>query len=113
MTDKRTDTGNDDTTRVEATIVDTPENGRYEARIGDEVVGWVDYRRLRGRIAAIHTEVRPEFEGRGIGSRLVRRVIADAKDQGLGITPVCPLFVAYFERHPDEAGIVRTGRERP
>lgn len=113
MTEERAETRTGDTTGVELSIVDAPENGRYEARLGDEVVGWVDYRRLRGRIAAIHTEVRPEFEGRGIGSRLVRHVIADARGQGLGITPVCPLFAAYFERHPDEADIVRTGRERP
>ncbi len=96
----------------ELLILDVPERARYEARVGDQVAGWVDYRRLRGRIAAIHTEVPPEFGGRGIAGRLVRRVVEDAREQGIGVTPICPLFIAYFEKHPEEADLVRTGRER-
>ena len=74
--------------------------------LGDEVTGWVDYRRIRGRFVAIHTEVRPEFGGRGIGSALVRRVLADARQAGVKVTPKCPLFVAHFERHPEDADLV-------
>ncbi len=101
-----------DSSPAEPTIVDARDASRYEARVDGEIAGWVDYRRLRGRIAAIHTEVLPAFAGRGIARRLVRRVIDDARAEGIGVTPICPLFVAHFERHPEEADIVRTGRER-
>lgn len=97
-------------------IEDVPAAGRYEARIGDELAGWVDYRRVGGvgrmRLVAIHTEVRPAFGGRGIASALVRRVIADARSAGERISPLCPLFVAHFERHPEDADVVATGRAR-
>src|SRR5438046_2693048 len=88
-------------------IVDNLEEHRYEARLGGEFVGWVDYRRVRDRLVAIHTEVRPEFEGRGISSRLVRRVLDDARATGTSITPRCPLFVRHFERHPEDRDLVR------
>ncbi len=84
-------------------IVDVPEARRYEARIGDELAGWVDYGRVRTRLVALHTEVLPEFGGRGIGSALVRHVLADARANGFKVTPRCPLFAAHFARHPEDA----------
>ena len=93
-----------------------PDAARYEARIGEELAGWVDYRRMgsgaRRRLVAIHTEVLPAFGGRGIGSALVRRVIADARAAGEQISPMCPLFVAHFERHAEDRDILAPGRTR-
>jgi len=47
-------------------ITDVPDARRYEARLGGELAGWVDYGRVRNRLVAVHTEVPPEFGGRGI-----------------------------------------------
>jgi uncharacterized protein len=88
-------------------IVENPDAHRYEARLGGELAGWVDYRRIRDRLVALHTEVDPRFEGRGIASSLVRRVIADARAAGLWITPRCPFFISHFERHPADRDIVQ------
>ncbi len=90
----------------ELDIRDVPDARRYEARLGGRIVGWVDYGRVGTRFVAIHTEVLPDFGGRGIGSALVRRVIADVRAAGHTITPRCPLFARHFERHPEEADIV-------
>lgn len=87
-------------------IVDVPDARRYEARIGGELVGWVDYGRVRNRLVAVHTEVPPAFGGRGIGKALVRRVIADARAGGFTITPRCPLFAAHFERNPGDRDVL-------
>ncbi|HLX34467.1 MAG TPA: GNAT family N-acetyltransferase [Candidatus Limnocylindrales bacterium] len=88
-------------------IRDVPAERRYEARIGDELAGWVDYRRVRDRLVALHTEVLPQFGGRGIGSKLVRRVVDDARAAGGFITPRCPLFVTHFERHPEDRDLMK------
>lgn len=88
-------------------IVDLPEERRYVARVGGELAGWVDYRRVRDRLVALHTEVLPEYGARGIASALVKRVIADARAAGETITPRCPFFVAHFERHPEDRDLVR------
>ena len=95
--------------RQEPTIDDVPEARRYEARIGDQLVGWVEYGRVGSRFVALHTEVPAEYGGRGIATALVRRVILDARAAGATITPRCPLFAAHFERHPED-GDVLAGR---
>jgi predicted GNAT family acetyltransferase len=87
-------------------IEDDPEARRYEARIGGELAGWVDYGRVGTRLVALHTEVLPQFEGRGIASALVRHVLADARASGLTITPRCPFFRRHFERHPEDADLL-------
>ena len=88
------------------TIEDVAEARRYEARFGEELAGWVDYGRVGSRIVAIHTEVPPRFGGRGVGSALVRRVLADARAAGATVTPRCPLFRTHFERHPEDADLL-------
>ena len=96
-------------------IIDNAEARRYEARIGDELAGWVDYGRVGPRLVALHTEVLPEFGGRGIASALVRRVLDDVRAAGGTVTPRCPFFVAHFERHPEDSDLValpRGGVER-
>jgi uncharacterized protein len=94
----------------EFAITDNAEARRYEARIDGELVGWVDYGRVPARIVALHTEVRPEFGGRGIASALVRRVLDDARVAGVKVTPRCPLFAAHFERHPEDADLMALPR---
>lgn len=98
--------------RVQPTIEDVPEARRYEARIGDRLVGWVDYGRVGSRLVALHTEVPREFGGRGIATALVRRVIRDARAAGVTITPRCPLFAAHFERHPEDADVLAVRPQR-
>jgi predicted GNAT family acetyltransferase len=87
-------------------IADVPEERRYEARFGEELAGWVDYGRVGTRLVAFHTEVKPEFGGRGVGSALVRRVLADARAAGNTVTPRCPLFRTHFDRHPEDADLL-------
>ena len=86
-------------------ITDNVEARRYEARLDGELAGWVEYGRVAGRIVALHTEVPPEFGGRGIASALVRRVLDDARAAGQTVTPRCPFFAAHFERHPEDADL--------
>lgn len=105
MTDDHA-TGRNPAAHHELEITDVPDARRYEAHLGGELAGWVDYGRVRNRLVAVHTEVKPEFGGRGIGKALVRRVIADARAGGYTITPRCPLFAAHFQRNPHDADVL-------
>jgi hypothetical protein len=87
-------------------VVDVPEAARYEARIGDELVGFVEYRALTGRITFIHTEVLPGSEGKGVGGRIARTVLDDARARGLRVRPLCPFIAAWIRRHPEYANLV-------
>lgn len=90
----------------EPRVVDVPDARRYEARVGGAVAGFAEYRRSSGRITFIHTVVAPEFEGRGVGSRLARVALDAARAEGLRVTPRCPFFRAYIDRHPEYADLV-------
>ena len=96
-------------------IVDGPENGRYEAFVGDRLAGLVAYRLRAGQVVFLHTEVMPAFEGRGIGSRLAAGVLDDARARGLAVIPRCPFIAAYIRRHPEYADLVpgRSGDSTP
>ncbi|RPF21333.1 GNAT family N-acetyltransferase [Myceligenerans xiligouense] len=49
-----------------------------------------------------HTEVDPEFGGRGLAGLLVRAALEDSIRDGLDVVPVCPLFARHLDRHGDE-----------
>jgi predicted GNAT family acetyltransferase len=87
-------------------ITDNPDARRYEAHLDGKLAGFVEYGRVPNRIVALHTEVPPEFGGRGIASALVRRVLADARAAAVKVTPRCPFFVAHFERHPEDRDLL-------
>jgi predicted GNAT family acetyltransferase len=88
----------------EIQVVDIADRRRYEARIGERVLGFVTYQLdpADGRITLVHTEVLPDAEGMGVGSRLARGALEDARARGLKVTVVCPFITAYLRRHPGE-----------
>jgi predicted GNAT family acetyltransferase len=88
-------------------IVDNPGEHRYEALVGDEVRGFVDYHLQPGLMTIMHTEVVSAAEGHGVGSRLVAGVLDDIRARGLAIIVVCPFVRAYILRHPEYADLAR------
>jgi predicted GNAT family acetyltransferase len=85
----------------EVDVRDDPERGRYEARVGSVLAGYADYHSQPGLITALHTEVDPAFEGRGVGSELVRRMLDDIRSRDARVLPVCPFVRAFLQRHPE------------
>ena len=92
----------------EVLIGDAPDRDRYEARIAGELAGILEYAQKRGRIALIHTEVVPAFEGQGVGSALVRFALDDARRRGLRVIATCPYVQSYLDRHPGDDDLVDT-----
>jgi predicted GNAT family acetyltransferase len=90
----------------ELTVVNDERRGRYQVKQGDRPIAFSEYELEPGRIVFTHTVVRPEYEGKGIGSRLARFAIQDAQARGLRITPVCPFVRSYLRRHPEYEPIV-------
>jgi uncharacterized protein len=88
------------------TVHDNPEERRYEARIGTNVVGVISYQAEPSRLTLVHTEVDPVAEGKGVGSRLVAGAFEDIRSRGLSLVPVCPFVRTYVRRHPEQADLV-------
>jgi len=64
------------------------------------------YRRHGKRLVLLHTEVPAEFEGHGLGGRLVAAAIDRAAQEGVTIVPLCPFARSWLERHTDTASHV-------
>ena len=88
------------------TVVDVPEESRYELRLGKQVIGFAAYRKREDRIVFTHTEIDESFEGEGHGSRLAAAALEDARRQGLEVAPLCPFIAGYIERHPEYQDLV-------
>jgi len=73
---------------------------RYELEV-DGHLAIAEYRLRPGRISFTHTEVPDALEGRGIGSKLVRAALDDARARGLKVVPLCPFVKRYIDKHPD------------
>ena len=84
------------------TIADNPAESRFEARLGGRVVGIAEYELDEGQIVFVHTEVDPSVEGRGIGGRLARGALDDARTRGLAVTVECPFISSFLRRHAHE-----------
>ena len=92
--------------QADVQIRDNTEYRRYEARLDGQLAGFSQYRLRPGQLVFTHTKVDPAFEGRGVGSRLVRWELDDARRRGLKVVPVCPFVRAFIERHDDYADLL-------
>jgi uncharacterized protein len=90
----------------EVEVRDNPEERRYEAYVDGNLAGFLFYREQPGGLVLIHTEVDEEFEGRGVGGRLVAGALDDMRNRRLMATPVCPFATSYIERHPEYADLI-------
>lgn len=84
--------------RVE--VRDDPDQNRYVIEVDGEIVGKAVYHMRGGRHFFVHTEVDEGFEGRGLGTSLVKEALDSVRAKDGTVVPICPLFAAYIERHP-------------
>jgi len=91
---------------AEVEVTDVPEQSRWEAHIGRDLAGFLQYRSLRGRIANVHTEVLPQFAGQGVGSALARAALDRARADGLSVLPFCPFVRGWMGEHAEYVELV-------
>jgi uncharacterized protein len=87
-------------------VADAPGRQRFEVTVDDELAGFLVYRSKKGLLALIHTEVEDRFEGRGLGGRLARFALDQARERGVAVLPFCPFVNAWIKRHPEYVDLV-------
>ena len=83
-------------------VRNNPTEYRFEVWADGELAGYTQYGLGRGQIAFVHTKVYEAYEGLGLGSRLARAALDDARDRGLVVVPFCPFIAGFIERYLDE-----------
>ncbi|TFV53045.1 GNAT family N-acetyltransferase [Blastococcus sp. TF02A-35] len=97
---------------MDTTVVDVPEKGRFEVRVGERVVGLASYHVEGSSMTLPHTEVDPSMGGKGIGTTLVAGVLSAARERGLTVLPYCSFIRHYIQQHPEDVVLV-AAEDRP
>ncbi len=91
---------------TQITVRNRPESGRYEAVLGDRVVGVIIYERQGSRAIFKHTVVSAEFRGHGVGAALVRAALDDLAAYGMSLTSYCSFVTEFIAGNPGYAGLL-------
>jgi uncharacterized protein len=91
---------------VDTSVVDSPPEHRFEIRADGELAGFAAYRAGERAIVFTHTEIDPAYEGKGLGSVLVRSALDEVRSRGHAVLPACPFVRSFVERHPDYLDLV-------
>lgn len=87
-------------------IADNPQQHRFEVRLGEQLAAQAQYRLQGGTIVFTHTEVDPQFEGKGLGSKLAQYALDDVRGRQLKVVAQCEFIAKYIERHPEYASLL-------
>ncbi|MGB8390413.1 GNAT family N-acetyltransferase [Mycobacterium sp.] len=88
-----------DKTGAEATI--SAEGGKYTIAVEGQIVGHALYADRDNQRVFHHTEIRPQFGGRGLATILVEKALNEARDEGKRVVPVCSMIVTVLRKHPE------------
>jgi len=76
--------------------------GAFVASENGEKAGEMTYSKAgEEKIIIDHTEVNPEFNGKGVGKQMVLAAVEYARENGIKILPLCPFAKATFDRNKD------------
>lgn len=88
-------------------VVAEPSRQRYELFDGETMIGMTVYGRPDDRhVDFVHTEVDPDYGGRGLAGVLADFAIKDVQSQGKRVIPHCPYVRAWLRKHPEFDAIV-------
>lgn len=78
---------------------DNGKKGAFLAMEGETQAGMMTYVWAgEGKFIIDHTEVNPEFNGQGVGKKMVMAAVEFARENNLKITPLCPFAKSVFDR---------------
>ena len=95
---------------MDVTVTNAKDQKRYEARVDGVLAAVADYIPTDELVAFTHTQVMAGFEGKGLGSTVVRHGLDDVRRQQLAALAVCPFVTAYVQRHPEYRDLLYQSR---
>lgn len=88
------------------TVENNEAKSRFEINLED-ATALIAYKKSGNIYNLYHTEVPPQFAGRGVGNRLVKGTLEKIKAEDGKIIPSCPFVAAYLKRHPEYQEMVQ------
>jgi predicted GNAT family acetyltransferase len=94
-------------TSPKGTVVDNPDDGRFELLVDDEVVSVLHYRRDGELLVIPHVETNPRHRGNDYAATLVYGVMERARSEGLGVRALCGFAARTIDAHPAHRDLLR------
>ncbi len=91
---------------MDVTVTNNEAENRYEARIGDDLAGHMDYTLDGTRVTVTHTEVDDAFQGKGVAGALAQGAIDDMSTRGQKVVAQCDYLAKWLEKHQEYAPMV-------
>ncbi|MFF5553862.1 GNAT family N-acetyltransferase [Streptomyces olivaceoviridis] len=82
-------------------VRDAPSRHRHEITVDGQLAGLAGYDAEGQRIAFVHTEVAPSYEGHGLGDIPAWHSPDDMRGRDLRAGPLCPYYPGRMSDHPD------------
>src|SRR5258708_3836314 len=92
--------------RSETAVENNVSKHRFEVRVGADVAFLTYHDRADGLRALIHTEVPSAMQATGVGGRLARAALEQARAENRRVLALCPFVSSYIEKHPEFAPLV-------
>ena len=93
-----------DKTGAKTTV--SQETDRFTISVEGRPVGFTEFADRDGQRVFIHTEVAPEFGGRGLATILVGEALEATKNAELRIVAICEVVAGYIDKHAEFTGLV-------
>jgi predicted GNAT family acetyltransferase len=88
-------------------IADHPERHRYILDIDGREAAEIVYRMHGpGTIELEHTEVKKDFEGQGLASKIAAYALDDARRKNLRVIATCEYLQGWLRKHPDYSDLL-------
>ena len=88
-------------TATELELVENREAGQFELRRGETVVSIASYSERGDTVVIPHVGTRPEHRGQGYATKLMDNIVAELRESGRKIMPLCPFAAAYLRDRPE------------
>ena len=93
---------------MEILLKDDGSKGFARAKENDKQAGEMTYSIAGTALIIIdHTEVNPEYNGKGVGKQLLYKIVEMARDKNIKIIPLCPFAASVFKKDVDIRDVLK------
>lgn len=89
-------------------VVHNPVRERFELWVAGDLIGVLGYAHDEGdrrTVTILHTVLFDEYSGHGLATRLTAAAVAQMRDDGLRVRPVCSFTRHFLDRRPGLIGL--------
>ena len=94
---------------MEISLKEIDTKGFAEARENHTRAGMMSYSIAGPELIIIdHTDVEPAYNGKGVGKKMLNKIVEMARDKNLKIIPLCPFAAAMFKKSDDIKDVLKS-----